>query len=294
MLERINEIGVVTLEKEESIKEARQAYGSLNSNEQEQLKEQGALRKLEDAEEAIKSLKKVDAVEKLISAIGSNVSLDSKNAVDRARVAYDALTDTEKQKVKNAATLTAAQAKIAELEAAQKVEQKPNVNTTPVNNNNGAVGQLTLNKTKATIYTKGVKTVTLKAYYNGQALGGSAVQWQSSNTKIAKISQTGKVTAKKKGKVTITATYNGVSTKIIVNVKKPTLKLKKSKATLNVNKKVKIRATAKPAKKITYRSNNKKVATVSKKGVVTAKGRGTAKITVKANGVKKTFKVTVK
>jgi mannan endo-1,4-beta-mannosidase len=49
-------------------------------------------------------------------------------------------------------------------------------------------------------------------------------------------------------------------------------------------------------KKITYSSSNKEVATVSKKGKITAKGKGTAvikaKITLK-NGKQKTVKMTV-
>ena len=47
------------------------------------------------------------------------------------------------------------------------------------------------------------------------------------------------------------------------------------------------------ADKASYRSSNKKVVTVSKKGVITAKKSGTAKITVKAGKKKVTVKVTV-
>ena len=45
--------------------------------------------------------------------------------------------------------------------------------------------------------------------------------------------------------------------------------------------------------KVTYTSSNKKVATVSSKGVITAKGAGTAKITVKSGSKKVTVTVTV-
>ena len=51
---------------------------------------------------------------------------------------------------------------------------------------------------------------------------------------------------------------------------------------------------AAPVSKVTYKTSNKKVATVNSKGVVTAKKKGTAKITVKCNGITRTFKVTVK
>ena len=154
--------------------------------------------------------------------------------------------------------------------------------------------QFRLSKSKATLYTKGKKTLTLNAYDNGTLLTANSVTWTSSNSKVAAVSSTGKITAKKKGKAIISATYKGVTVKATITVKKPILKLKKSKATLAVNKKVTIKAKATPAKKITYKSGNKKVATVSKKGVVTAQGKGKTTITVKANGVKKKFTVTVK
>lgn len=63
---------------------------------------------------------------------------------------------------------------------------------------------------------------------------------------------------------------------------------------------IKVKVTPKKAmKSVTYKTNNKKVATVSKKGVVTAKKKGTAKISVtvkgKNNKTKKTWvKIKVK
>ncbi len=77
--------------------------------------------------------------------------------------------------------------------------------------------------------------------------------------------------------------------------KKTTVKLGKTSASLYVKQTVKISATVKNGKgKTTYKSNNKKVAKVSAKGVVTALKKGTAKITVTNNGVKKIFTVKVK
>ena len=49
-----------------------------------------------------------------------------------------------------------------------------------------------------------------------------------------------------------------------------------------------------PSGKVTYKSNNKKIATVSSKGTIKGIKKGTAKITVTCNGVTKTVKVTVK
>lgn len=67
-----------------------------------------------------------------------------------------------------------------------------------------------------------------------------------------------------------------------------------TKATVKVGKTVKIKATATPATKITYKTSNKKIATVNAKGVVTGKKAGKATISVKANGKTVKVKVTVK
>ena len=69
------------------------------------------------------------------------------------------------------------------------------------------------------------------------------------------------------------------------------LTVKSTKVTVGVGKTAKISATATPAAKITYKSSNKKIATVNAKGVITGKKAGKATISVKANG--KTVKVTV-
>ena len=58
---------------------------------------------------------------------------------------------------------------------------------------------------------------------------------------------------------------------------------------------VKYKVTPSGANKgVKWKSSNKKIATVSKKGVIKAKKKGTAKITVKCGKAKKTIKVTVK
>lgn len=72
------------------------------------------------------------------------------------------------------------------------------------------------------------------------------------------------------------------------------LTVKAAKATVKVGKTAKISATASKSVKITYTSSNKKVATVSSKGVITGKKAGTATISVKANGKTVKVKVTVK
>ena len=90
-------------------------------------------------------------------------------------------------------------------------------------------------------------------------------------------------------------------TKISVNVQKKTVATTKlsglpSKVTVEKGKKLTLTPVVTPITsqdKVTYKSSNKKVATVSSSGVITAKKSGTAKITVTSGKKKVTVKVTV-
>ena len=120
------------------------------------------------------------------------------------------------------------------------------------------------------------------------------VTFKSSNKKVATVNSKGVITGKKAGKAVITVKVGKYTKKLTVKVKKPSFKLVKSSVKLKKGKKTTIRVQAAPVSKVTYKTSNKKVATVNSKGVVTAKKKGTAKITVKCNGITRTFKVTVK
>ena len=143
----------------------------------------------------------------------------------------------------------------------------------------------------STIYTKGKTSTTITVVKNDVT---GKVKFTSSNKKVATVSSKGVVKAKKAGKTTITVKVGNYTKKVVIQVKKPSLKLAKSSATIKKGKTVKIKATATPSGKVTYKSSNKKVATVTAKGVVKGKKKGTATITVTSNGVSKKFKVKVK
>ncbi len=149
-----------------------------------------------------------------------------------------------------------------------------------------------LSNTSKNIY-KG-KSFTLKATVSPSA----TVTYTSSNKKVATVSSKGVIKGVKAGTATITVSAK-IGSKTIkktckVTVKNPVLKLSKSSATIKVGKKTTIKAKATPSAKVTYKSSNKKVASVSSKGVVKGLKKGKATIYVKANGVTKKFKVTVK
>lgn len=126
-----------------------------------------------------------------------------------------------------------------------------------------------------------------------------AVSWTTSNKNVATV-KNGTVTAKKPGTATITATVGNAKATCTVTVKKvkaKSVKLNKKKITIKRGKSVKLNATMKPKNAtdtLSWKTSNKKVATV-KKGKVTGKSVGKAKITVKTSGGKKAVcNVTVK
>lgn len=150
---------------------------------------------------------------------------------------------------------------------------------------------LKLNKTKSTIYTAGKKTVTLVPTIVGPS---TKVTWKSDNTKIATVNSKGVVTAKKTGTVKITATANGIKKTCTVTIKKPSLTVSKTSISVKRGNTAAISAKATPATTIKYKSGNTKIATVSSKGVIKGIKKGTVKITVSCNGIKKTVTVKVK
>lgn len=143
---------------------------------------------------------------------------------------------------------------------------------------------------KSAVVYKG-KTATVKA----TLAGVSSVTYKSSNTKIATVnSKTGTVKGIKAGTVTITATRGKLKATYKLTVKNPTFTLTKSSATIAKGKTTTIRSKATPVSTVTYTSSNKKVATVTGKGVVKGISKGKATIIVKCNGITKKFVVTVK
>lgn len=161
---------------------------------------------------------------------------------------------------------------------------------------------VTVNKS---VYTmKKGKTVQLKAKLSKSAKKKKIV-WTSSNKKVATVSSKGKVTAKKNGKATITAKIKGTKVKstckIVVGTPVKSIQLNKKSVILEEGQTYRLKATASPKKatnkNVIYKSGKKSIATVSSKGIITAKKAGKVKITVTAadgTGKSATCTVTVK
>ena len=154
------------------------------------------------------------------------------------------------------------------------------------------------------------QTITLKRGQKFNMAGIPAVvegdpitSWSSDNPQVVKVSKTGLLTASKKywGTATISAkTAGGKNWQLVVKVQKKAVQLKKlrvtpASVTLKVGESVQLAATITPltaAQKLKFKSSKPKVASVTKKGLVTGKKKGNAVITVKCG--KKSVKVKVK
>lgn len=158
---------------------------------------------------------------------------------------------------------------------------------------------VTITKGKSATAYVGRK-LTLKAKLK-PSKAKTKLKWSSSKPKVAAVSKKGVVTPKKAGKTVVTVrTANGKKARITIKViDAKSVKLKEGKAaTLKVGKKLTLHAKVTPTKvvtKLTWTTSNKKVATVTSKGVVKAINPGKAVITVRtANGKKAKLTVTVK
>ena len=167
--------------------------------------------------------------------------------------------------------------------------------------NNKVKPVIALNTTSVTLK---VRQSTTGLKITKMANGDSVASWKSSNTKVVKVSGNGKLTAQKKtGKAIVTVKLkSGIEKKITVKVQKGNVKtIKITGIGKNATLKMKQKMTLKPVRlpftsmeKITFKSSNNKIATVNSKGVITAKKKGKATITVKAGNKTAKIKVTVK
>lgn len=157
------------------------------------------------------------------------------------------------------------------------------------------------------------KTINLKAsnkkVYVGKttkisakATKGARLSYKTSNKKIATVNSKGVIKGKKAGTVKITITakkskYKTVKKTITVKVYRQKQKITASSVKLTTGQRRNLGAKART--RLAYKSSNPKVVTVDKKGNLTAKKTGTAKITVTAlanntyNKTSRTITVTV-
>lgn len=189
------------------------------------------------------------------------------------------------------ATFSSSNTKVATVSSTGKVTAKASGTTTITVNVAGK--KLT---SKVSVYQINKKNLTLAPgnTYTSKVSGPvREITWSSDNTSVATVNSNGKITAKKPGTATITAVVNG-SKELVSNV--TVIGINEEKVVLEIGdwyghiKTLKVEGTD---SKVTWTSSNKSVATVSSKGLVEAKGPGTATITAKVGDATLTCKVTV-
>ena len=236
----------------------------------------------ETANTVADQLKNLPAVDK--------ITLEDKESVKAARDAYDALNEDQKKLVpeEQVKALTEAEARITQLQKAAQVKPKITLNVT----------SLPIQAKKSTTGVR-IKTTAIK--------GDKIKSAKSSNKKVVQVTvKNGKLTIKglKAGKATVTVTSTkGAKATVKITVQKQKVATKKLSATVSTKQALKKgkRVTLKVAKTpftaqdtVKWTSSNKKVATVTSKGVVKGLKKGTATITAKAGKKVVKFKVTVK
>ena len=164
----------------------------------------------------------------------------------------------------------------------EKLQDNEDVNVTGVS----------LDKTSAELKIN--ESLGLKASISPADATNKDVTWATSDEKIAKVDENGKVTAAGAGKVTITVTTKDggfkatcevtVRNEEVSVVKVTGVSLDKILAELKINESVELKATISPAdatnKEVTWTSSDEKIAKVDANGKVTAVGAGHATIIV--------------
>ena len=301
-LKALPAVDKITLEDKESVKAARDAYDALNED-QKKLVPEEQVKALTEAETKIAELQKAAdkkaADEKAAKAVTDQIAaipavkalkLTDASKVKAARDAYNKLSADQKKLVTAAQlkVLTDAEARITQLQKAAQVKPKITLNVT----------SLPIQVKKSTAGIR-IKTTAIK--------GDKIKSAKSSKSKVVKVSvKNGKLTVKglKAGKATVTVTSTkGAKATVKIKVQKQKVATKKLKATVSTKqilkkgKKVKLKVAKTPftaQDTVKWTSSNKKIATVTSKGVVKGLKKGTATITAKAGKKVVRFKIKVK
>lgn len=143
-------------------------------------------------------------------------------------------------------------------------------------------------------------SMQLKATVKPENATTQTVTWSSSNTQVATVDATGKVTALQTGDTTITATAsNGISGQYSIKVTAPCVSLTLNKESLAMYKgeTATLTATLSPVDTtdtVSWKSSNANILTVDNNGQLTGCAAGEAKITATAGTVTTTCNVIVK
>ena len=212
-------------------------------------------------------------------------------------------------------TWSSSNTSVATIDQSGRVTTKGTGTTTIKASRNGVYGTATLTVKNSTVHVSSVSISPTSAtmsigtsrqfsasVYPSNATNKS-VTWSTSNSSIATVNQSGYVTAKAAGSATIyvRASDGGYTASAHVTVRSNVtgVSVSPTSMTLTTGQSRQLTATVKPSnatnKNVTWSSSNSSVASVSGSGYVTARGTGTATITVRTQegGYTATCRVTV-
>ena len=175
------------------------------------------------------------------------------------------------------------------------IRPNPTPTNTPVPATPTPTPFIKLDQTAFTLYPSLSKAYS-KAQLNASLSGATGtIKYESKKPNIATVSKKGLITAKNKGKTTITAYLMGnkkIKAQCKVTVKNPKI-YKTSKVKVKAGGTETLKTYAKPKVSLNYQSLDESIATVSKKGVVKGVKKGETVIKVTVGKVSKEIKVTV-
>lgn len=158
---------------------------------------------------------------------------------------------------------------------------------------------ISLDESKFELNKTASKVLTVK-YFPEDTTDSKNVIWQSSDTNVATVDNTGKITAIKPGTATITANCNGKIATAVVTVKSPLTSIKITgdqellpgqNETLNV---IYTPEDTTDSRTILWSTSDSSIVTVDSTGKVTAVKPGTATVTAKCGNIEKQILITVK
>lgn len=232
----------------------------------------------------------------------ADCTITVKNTISLNRSSYTVYTGTKKTyalkaTVRPSGTVIwkSSDTKVATVDKAGKITPKKAGKTTITASSGGSSASCSVTVKKPSLTLGSKKTIYLKnpVTLKAKATPSGKISWHSSNSKIVTVDKNGKVTPKKTGKATISATCNGITKKCSITVKKPSISASSSSVYVLAENGEQLFATTKVTAGIRWKSSNTKVATVDKNGYVTGKKAGTATITAYIPGASAKFQVTV-
>lgn len=152
-----------------------------------------------------------------------------------------------------------------------------------------SVTGLKINKSSITLLSGNTEQLT--ATITPSNASNQNISWSSSNNSVATVSSSGKITAKGPGTATITASISGITAECKVTVTYSMslkgISLNKTSLTIKEKETSQLSVIYNPSnatnQKVTWKSSNEGVVSVSSTGLVTAKSKGSATITVISN-----------